>query len=382
MSIRQKLFLSFTLLALLAIASGLQSGSTTGLLLCAASLVVIGVALSWILTTISQPINRILSNLQQTERGQLTASIEVQRHDELGTVSDHINRFTSSLNDTLVKICDEMDSLSNHANGITGNSDRSNQMAEQQQQELTQLATAIQQLSQTIHGVAENAEQASHNAQQTDSHAQQGNQLVSGAAAGITALNSKVDDTVTEVQSLQQQTQSIGSVLDVIRSIAEQTNLLALNAAIEAARAGESGRGFAVVADEVRSLAQRTQQSTSEISDAITLLQAGADSAVTTMTEVQQQAEQVAEKTHEASRSLDQITAAASEIRQMNEQIATAAEQQSSVAQEISGNVERLNQLSQQTSDETLSTRNGCDKVLQLAQDVEQQLSKFELIKQ
>ncbi len=100
------------------------------------------------------------------------------------------------------------------------------------------------------------------------------------------------------------------------------------------------------------------------------------------MSDVQQQAERVSEQTLDASGSLNQITAAASDIRQMNEQIATAAEQQSSVAIEISGNVERLTQLSLQTAEETLSTRNGCDEMQQLAGDVQQQLSRFELVKQ
>ncbi|MEH6471378.1 MAG: HAMP domain-containing methyl-accepting chemotaxis protein [Halopseudomonas sp.] len=399
MSIRQKLILSFTLLALLATLTGLynisvidglnqqlndssdHASAVVNLLLIGLTLAVIGASLWWVLSTISQPIDRILSNLEQTEQGKLTASITVQRQDELGNVSDHINRFTSGLNETLVIVCDEMDRLSEHAQAMTGNSDRSNQMAKQQQQELAQLATAIHQLSQTVQAMTTHAEQASASAHQADNHSQQGNQLVTDAAAGINQLTSRVDHSMTEIESLQSQTQSIGSVLDVIHTIAEQTNLLALNAAIEAARAGESGRGFAVVADEVRSLAQRTQQSTAEIAASIELLQRGANSAVSTMSEVQQQAGQVAAQTNDAASALDQITAAAGSIRQMNQQIAMAAEQQSSVTIEVSGNVERLNQLSQQTADETLSTRQGCDEVQKLAQDVEQQLSRFELIK-
>src|SRR5690606_40536212 len=78
-------------------------------------------------------------------------------------------------------------------------------------------------------------------------------------------LSRTIHTTTDEVQNLAEQTQSINSVLDVIRAVADQTNLLALNAATEAARAGEHGRGFAVVADEVRALAHRTQQPTGEI---------------------------------------------------------------------------------------------------------------------
>ncbi|MFA0372904.1 methyl-accepting chemotaxis protein, partial [Vibrio sp. 10N.222.54.F6] len=99
----------------------------------------------------------------------------------------------------------------------------------------------------------------------------------------IESLASQINESSIVVNELEKDSETIGSVLSVIKSIAEQTNLLALNAAIEAARAGEQGRGFAVVADEVRSLALRTQESTEEISNIVQTLQSRTRSIVQVM---------------------------------------------------------------------------------------------------
>ncbi|MEM8175852.1 methyl-accepting chemotaxis protein, partial [Morganella morganii] len=107
--------------------------------------------------------------------------------------------------------------------------------------------------------------------------------VVDGSIERIHALVDEIRDSGTSLDSLQQDVQSIVSVLGVIRSIAEQTNLLALNAAIEAARAGEAGRGFAVVADEVRGLAARTTQSTQEITAMIERIRASTGQAINSM---------------------------------------------------------------------------------------------------
>jgi methyl-accepting chemotaxis protein len=181
------------------------------------------------------------------------------------------------------------------------------------------------------------------------------------------------------IGKLQQDADSIGKVLEVIRSIAEQTNLLALNAAIEAARAGEHGRGFAVVADEVRTLATRTQSSTEEIRDIIEKLQMASKEASQVMDGGYRKASEVVQWAEEASEKLRDITKGIFTINDMNIQIATATEQQSIVADDVNQTLNRISSGVEQLSNGSTHIAAASDELARLATDLQNRVGRFKV---
>ncbi|WP_372241930.1 methyl-accepting chemotaxis protein [Pseudomonas sp. C2B4] len=233
------------------------------------------------------------------------------------------------------RINDAANQLGNYTQNLVRQFEESNALTLDQQTETDQIAVAINQLKDRVQEVASNAQNAANVAEKANHETRAGQQLVAQTSESISELEEEVQQATQVIHELENHSNEISTVLEVIRAIAEQTNLLALNAAIEAARAGEQGRGFAVVADEVRSLAARTQQSTADIQQMINVLQEGARSAVGVMEKSREQAQSSVSYAQQAANALAGIGQRVSEITRMNTQIAAAVVQQGAVSENI-----------------------------------------------
>ncbi|WP_217543654.1 methyl-accepting chemotaxis protein [Vibrio metschnikovii] len=318
----------------------------------------IGVIVSIIgLTLLINVLMRPLSVLNQaikdvaSGQGDLTKRLDTNTDQEFAELAHGFNTFTETLQTQIKQSKAIGEEIMRGAELTIMSVEGSSSAMRSQLQELEQLATAMHEMSVTATEVANNAQGAASAAKEADEATIEGSQVVSVTTQSIDKLSAHIEMAVKEVQGLESATANIETILKVINDIADQTNLLALNAAIEAARAGESGRGFAVVADEVRTLAQRTQQSTTEIRGMIEQLQIGSSSVSKAMKESKDTAIDVVAKAQLADGALQRIRHAIQQISDMNLQIASAAEQQSLVAEEINSNTVKIKDLSTQVSD-------------------------------
>ncbi|WP_422603623.1 methyl-accepting chemotaxis protein [Pseudomonas sp.] len=255
-----------------------------------------------------------------------------------------------NLRELIGRIASGVVQIATAAEELSAVSEQTRSGVEEQKSETIQVAAAMQQMACTVQAVAGNAEQAARAAQFAGEEANKGNRIVRDTIAQIERLAEEVETSTRAMDLLHADTEQIGCVLDVIQSVAEQTNLLALNAAIEAARAGDAGRGFAVVADEVRGLAQRTQNSTTEIQSLIGKLQQGAQQTAAVMTNSQGMSRLSVGLARQAGSALEGIDSAIDSIRAMTQQIAAAAEEQSAVSEEINRSVLNVQKVAEQTA--------------------------------
>ncbi|MPQ66604.1 MULTISPECIES: methyl-accepting chemotaxis protein [unclassified Pseudomonas] len=340
----------------------------------------LGIIAAWIITRlIVGPLMETLRRAEQVAAGNLSANVTVSRRDELGALQLSMQRMTLNLRELIGGLREGVIQIASAAEELSAVTEQTSAGVNNQRQETDQVATAMNEMAATVQEVARNAEQASTAAVSATREAREGGEVLGQAMNQIDKLANEVNHSTTAMGDLKQESDKIGSVLDVIKSVAQQTNLLALNAAIEAARAGEAGRGFAVVADEVRSLAQRTQTSTEEIEQLISGLHNGTEKVASSLESSRTLAQSSVEFTRRAGVSLDGITQSVQAIESMNHQIATAAEQQSAVAEEINRSVTNVRQISEQTSAASEETAASSIELARLGVHLQTLVGKFTL---
>ncbi|WP_281213189.1 methyl-accepting chemotaxis protein [Shewanella insulae] len=343
------------------------------------ALVLIGFTLA-IIRSIMEPVQRISDAISRIEATKdLTLRCDTKVDDEIGQIARHFNSMVESFQSLIREVLSSVEVVNHSCQELSENSMRASEGVGRQLNETDMVATAITEMGATIDEIASNTELAAERAGNTHDNAQQGQVGVEHTIEKIQALAAQLTDSAQVVSELEKDSETIGSVLDVIRGIAEQTNLLALNAAIEAARAGEQGRGFAVVADEVRSLAMRTQESTEEIAGIIQTLQSRTRSIVQLMEATQRQGIESADQAASAGALLEQINADVTNIMDMSTQIAAAIEEQSMVASEVNKNVVVIRDIAAESAQAADENAKASDDVKARTQVLYQAVSLFKI---
>lgn len=307
----------------------------------------------------------------------LTLRASESGNDEIADTAHHFNTVVAKFEVIISDVNTSIDTLNDATRQLMNNISVSHQGVEAQVNETNEAANTVDKMLSTINEIAQNTTLAATKAESTNQSALDGQSGVLATIKEIEQLSQNLTRSEEEVRELVQDSQNIGSVLDVIRSIAEQTNLLALNAAIEAARAGEQGRGFAVVADEVRTLASRTQESTAEIETIISKLQSRTHHMVTLINDCLKQGTQSAHQAGSAGEMLEAITGNISSIKEMTTVIAESIEAQSAGVEAVNQHVNTIRNETERASDSSQQNSHMSEQLQQQATALHSSVKTF-----
>ncbi|AOW76932.1 chemotaxis protein [Colwellia sp. PAMC 20917] len=329
-----------------------------------------------ILLSINQ-LNETMKKVADTQ--DLSLTVSTHSDDELGEMATIFNNMLGKFRNLITAVNLSVDTVHEATDSLSKNIHLANTGVDSQIQQTDMVATAVTQMVATVDEIANNTNAAASKAEATNNNAISGKEVVEQTIAKIDELSEKLRESENIVHELAKDSDTIGSVLDVIRGIAEQTNLLALNAAIEAARAGEQGRGFAVVADEVRTLASRTQDSTQEIETIISSLQGRTKEIVSHMAICRTQGQDSANQASSAGKMLEEITHDVSTIMEMNTAIASAIQEQSTVASEVNQHVVEIRDVAEQAGLISHQNAQMSEELSQQAAVLNNEVSQFKV---
>lgn len=311
--------------------------------------------------------------------GDLTKPLPLPSKDELGDVNASLSVMRNNLHELIASVREGITSLNHSSGNVSASARNSSKVSEMQSEAAAGMASAMEELSVSIDQVSEHANSAHRVSQVSSEKAVEGGQVIHSAATEMENISSSVNQVATKINGLEEYSKQISGIANTIKEIADQTNLLALNAAIEAARAGEQGRGFAVVADEVRKLAERTANSTKEISGMIGKIQVGTQEAVKEMEVSVTRVNEGVQLARKAGDSVSSIREAAENAARDVDDITHAIQEQSLAARDIAQRIEKIAQGTEENTIASTQTAESAKQMAELSKNLDELAARFRI---
>lgn len=284
---------------------------------------------------VSNPLSILIEQLKAVSAGDFTEVKNIGGNSEIGQMARAIEKLRIKMLELVTGLSTNQQQLNSTSANLASSAIDLSAKADEQHQQSIDIDNATTQMGSAAKEMSTNILEANSIASHAATSAHKSRQAMESTLKSIATASEQIKLTSEVIAQLDTDTQTVGTVVEVINSIAEQTNLLALNAAIEAARAGEQGRGFAVVADEVRTLASRTQQSTEEIKTIIAKLQERAIGAVSQIKQGEVSVMQSQDSVTEASQVLSEVDTAVADITAKNTLITEVLDEQTNINHSI-----------------------------------------------